>query len=407
MPYRTLGSRKATGAADTTGTNPGNWTVTFDPGLLNVTIPEFEVYKIIVGGAGPTATFNVFVDAQQWDTAVYAVHNSWDPTQPLLVRSGQYLYFYYSTPSTDGNQPSITVWLRYDVTLTDVFAGLYAFLYGSSVMGWQTEVIAQLLAGNTIINASGDFVYDGTPGAGNLIIALAPAAGTDSFGNAFVKGVQVGKATDNSQVKLLPGAGGSSLVQFTIPALSLSNIPNLAGGPVAGTFAELLVSGPAMAGGGQNDWVQIIEFSNDTAGTFARGELRYIDTSGTAHVLLDWGKSDQAVHIPAGGGPFISAETFHDVSGGSGNTCRVKKVPWNGIWLDFEGSWAGVATTNMGSLPDATYYPTQARHFPVSSNAANAQNAAVFVPTSGALQLVTKGGTGSGVGGCSVVYPTN
>ena len=123
MPYRTLGSRKATGAADTTGKNPGNWTVTFDPGLINITIPEFECYKLIVSGAGPTATFDVFVDAQQWDTAVYAVHNSWDPTQPLLVRSGQYLYFYYSTPATDGNKPVITAWFRYDVTLTDVFAG--------------------------------------------------------------------------------------------------------------------------------------------------------------------------------------------------------------------------------------------------------------------------------------------
>ncbi len=123
MPYRTLGSRKATGAADTTGFNPGNWTVTFDPGLLNATVPEFEIYKIVVKGAATTATFDVYLDTMQWDISVYAVRNSWDPVQPLIVRYGQSVFFYYSTASSDGNQPVITVWLRHEVSLTQVFPG--------------------------------------------------------------------------------------------------------------------------------------------------------------------------------------------------------------------------------------------------------------------------------------------
>ena len=121
MPYQTLGSRSAKGAADTTGQNTGNWTVTFDPNLLNVTVTEFEVYKIVVTGANASATFNVYLDAQQWDTAVYGTNNSWDPTQPMLVRYGQTIYFYYSSASSDGAQPLVTVWLRHELSLSQVY----------------------------------------------------------------------------------------------------------------------------------------------------------------------------------------------------------------------------------------------------------------------------------------------
>ncbi len=121
MPYQTLGSRSASGAADTTGRNTGNWTVQFAPRDLAVTVTEFEVYKIVVTKAAQTATFDVFVDSKQWDTSVYATNNSWDPTQPLIVRYGETLYFFYSSASSDGNMPLVTIWLRHEVSLSQVF----------------------------------------------------------------------------------------------------------------------------------------------------------------------------------------------------------------------------------------------------------------------------------------------
>jgi hypothetical protein len=121
MPYQTLGSRAATGAADTTGQNTGNWTVQFTPQLINVQVTEFEVYKIVVTGSAASATFNVYVDARQWDTSVYGTNNSWDPAQPLIMRFGETLYLYYSTPSSDGHTPQATIWLRHDVSLSQVF----------------------------------------------------------------------------------------------------------------------------------------------------------------------------------------------------------------------------------------------------------------------------------------------
>jgi hypothetical protein len=55
-------------------------------------------------------------------------------------------------------------------------------------VGWQTAVAIQLQAGNTIINASGDFIYSSSPATGNLVASVAPAGGTDQFGNNFVAG---------------------------------------------------------------------------------------------------------------------------------------------------------------------------------------------------------------------------
>lgn len=114
MAMVTLGPRgPITGVADSTGFNKGNWTIAFTPAILQVNVPQFEVYKMVVAGAANT-TFNVFVEAKQWDVGIYGQQNSWDPMQPLIMRPGETLYFMYSDPVTDGTPPTCTVWVRYD-----------------------------------------------------------------------------------------------------------------------------------------------------------------------------------------------------------------------------------------------------------------------------------------------------
>lgn len=56
-------------------------------------------------------------------------------------------------------------------------------------MGWQTESVVQLFAGDTIINPNGSFTYSAAPAAGNLIASQAPASSTDTFGNHYLAGV--------------------------------------------------------------------------------------------------------------------------------------------------------------------------------------------------------------------------
>lgn len=59
------------------------------------------------------------------------------------------------------------------------------------------------ITGNTVVvSGSGDgvFVYDGTPAAGSLVVAVTSAAGTDAYGNDYSgPGIAVSA----------PGAGGS------------------------------------------------------------------------------------------------------------------------------------------------------------------------------------------------------
>jgi hypothetical protein len=121
MSYLTLGARTAKGTADTTGKNTGNWTVQFTPRDLAITETEFEVYKIIITGGASSASFDVYIDNQQWDTAIYPAGNSWDPQQPLIVRYGQTLYFFLNSASSDGHKPVVTIWLRYQPELSQIY----------------------------------------------------------------------------------------------------------------------------------------------------------------------------------------------------------------------------------------------------------------------------------------------
>ena len=113
MSYIELGVRKATGAADATGNNKGNWTVVFTPTDLATNIAYFEIYHAVISGA-PGSTMTWFVDNKQWETTAAGDINSWDPNQPLLMIPGQNLYFYWSDPVTDNTPPTVTIWMRYD-----------------------------------------------------------------------------------------------------------------------------------------------------------------------------------------------------------------------------------------------------------------------------------------------------
>lgn len=114
MSYKSLGSRgPITGVADTTGNNTGNWTISFTPDILTVSVGQYECYKIVIRGAAGSS-FTVYVENKQWDVAVYGTANAWDPVQPLLLNPGQTVYFYYSDPVSDQTPPVATIWLRYD-----------------------------------------------------------------------------------------------------------------------------------------------------------------------------------------------------------------------------------------------------------------------------------------------------
>lgn len=137
----------------------------------------------------------------------------------------------------------------------------------------------------------------GTRPGRSLLVSLAPVAGTDSYGNPYPAGLQVGADTA-PQVAISPAvAAGSARVQFPLP-IALSNTPNLAGG-VSGVIGALELSGPALPNGGVNDddWTQIVLWSDGTGVASARGELRYVPSGGgSAVVALQWDQN--GLYIP-------------------------------------------------------------------------------------------------------------
>jgi hypothetical protein len=109
--YTNLGPRSGTGAADPD--NPigaGNWTVEFPPSVIAVQVADFQVHHIAL--SGPGGYFEVYVNSDFWDTSLLATANSWDPSQPMLLRQADTLYFYWSVAS--GAAPKVTIWLRYE-----------------------------------------------------------------------------------------------------------------------------------------------------------------------------------------------------------------------------------------------------------------------------------------------------
>jgi hypothetical protein len=113
LGYRLADIQNGRVAPDNQGQNPGKWTVTFDPQWVNVTVPYFEVYKIVVTGA-KGSQFITYIDTAQWDAPQRGDSNVWDPQNALPMTPGTYLYFYWSDEATDGHPPTVTIWMRYD-----------------------------------------------------------------------------------------------------------------------------------------------------------------------------------------------------------------------------------------------------------------------------------------------------
>ncbi len=108
MPYDDLGPRTATGIIDSTR-NSGNWVVDFPPSLIASRLPLIECYHIQI--SGPVgSTFQVLRNSDSWGASPNGWKNEWDPNQPLPLRSGDTLSFYWSTNVSPA--PQVTIWLR-------------------------------------------------------------------------------------------------------------------------------------------------------------------------------------------------------------------------------------------------------------------------------------------------------
>lgn len=292
---------------------------------------------------------------------------------------------------------------------------------------WTNQVVSLLIvqAGG---NLQGIFVYSPTPGAGNLIAALTTAS-KDPYGNT----VQPADSPATNPVLVVFGSGGSYAqlaAQAGIAALILGtgDASEVSPGRVdsgitgAGGTRQLLTEMISPDFTGNPASIQMISQSQD--GTVdSTIKLNCINrtvlgVSGNAWWSDNTGVNGQ-LNLPASGGPFIFSETFHTVSlaAGLSGTIRVKKTPWNMIYLDVLVSWTTMLATTFtcGNLPDASYYPTVngpngSTILSLGSNevpSALSASPRVVVPASGALQVIVPASAGGGNAGWRGLYATN
>ncbi len=148
-------------------------------------------------------------------------------------------------------------------------------------MPWSALVAIELQAGNTIINPSGLFVYNSNgPGANNLIVSDAPAAGTDQFGNPFLEGAASYVVASGSTFAMQLGSQGTGGAGFFVhnqtssPSADPGYSANVAS-PVNGCAAEI-VSGKGQAGDAES--VLIV---GDSRSSGVAGGLIQLSTAAT------------------------------------------------------------------------------------------------------------------------------
>ena len=78
------------------------------------------------------------------------------------------------------------------ITAAQLAAGIvYAGIVDATTVHAATFTGSVFEGTDFIINSAGSFLYSGTPASGNLILAIANAAGSDQYGNAYKQGLMV------------------------------------------------------------------------------------------------------------------------------------------------------------------------------------------------------------------------
>jgi len=110
-------------AADQTSVNAGNLTAAFTTGVLGTMPPVYEWYRATVATAIPGQLFtpapaSIYLNIRKPVSFTYPVGGTeWDPSQPVLMRSGDELFFFWQLASASTPVPVVTCFFRYDADL--------------------------------------------------------------------------------------------------------------------------------------------------------------------------------------------------------------------------------------------------------------------------------------------------
>jgi hypothetical protein len=177
-----------------------------------------------------------------------------------------------------------------------------------------------------IISSNGYLLYDATGGALNhLFVAIQNAAGTESFGNPFAKGIQVGPQTGP---QVLIAGGNPAFVSFPLNDAAFTSQPqiNSAITPTGGTrFAQTNFLGPKISVASHTDSVALgLNSPNADGSSSANGEIDFQQANGNWLAWAFWDRSGMGIrvcqeitasdptHVNTSASPAI-AESWHDL----------------------------------------------------------------------------------------------
>jgi hypothetical protein len=164
-----------------------------------------------------------------------------------------------------------------------------------SIVGYNVAGLIQF-----IISPHGYLIYDATGGALNhLFMALQNLAGSDDFGNPFIKGIQVGPQT-GPQVTL--GGGNPAFVGFPLNDAVFSSQPAMNGRVIGGSnpnrWGELALSGAQIPNVNHRDFVELgLNSPSADGSSFGNGELVWVDNSAVSHAWQSWDGGGIAIRV--------------------------------------------------------------------------------------------------------------
>lgn len=291
------------------------------------------------------------------------------------------------------------------------------YLAGS--MGWiirrdgSAEFSNAIFRGSVVISGSNNLLmYSGAPASGDLVIALAPNAGSDAFGNVYAQGLTIGAAGGSQLVLGL--TGGSPLLYFPTGRTAITNssaFQTITLGTGTGAYDQLQILGAqdnTQLDAIDSGWTssspdgtqpaQILDFYHDPSGGYHFYRVcSFAGNASTGPVTAVQPGTGTSRAVPA------VAETWHAgaslltalwTTTGASNPLRYRLEPQGSgggcVRLDGEilttgaGPWPANAT--MFSLP-AGYHPAQSHPFITRSDiAVAAGQCTVNVLNSGGVQ---------------------
>jgi hypothetical protein len=177
-----------------------------------------------------------------------------------------------------------------------------------------------------VISPNGYLLYDATGGAfQHLFVAIQNFAGSDSFGNPFAKGIQVGPQTGP---QVLIAGGNPATVSFPINDAAITSQPVLFGfesNPGPAQFAGLALQGPGINVAGHRDTVIVgMNSPSKNGSSSANGEIDFYNDLGVGTIMAVWDNNGFAIRrcpqitatdpsvVATSTNPAI-AETWHDM----------------------------------------------------------------------------------------------